>query len=82
MLTMARSGFTLIEVLMASLINHFERDIPIWNSKRFMRRPLIVKEDGPILKFRRWTKQFYSDSALPNDSAGSSSLSDSQLNDW
>ena len=38
------------------LVVQFERDIPIWNFKHFLRKPLILKEDGPILKYRRWMK--------------------------
>ena len=31
----------------------------VWNNKRWIRAPMAVKEDGPILKYRRWMKQFY-----------------------
>jgi len=37
----------------------FERDFMVWNNKRWIRAPMAVKEDGPILKYRRWMKQFY-----------------------
>lgn len=37
----------------------FERDHPIWNSKRWLRKPLILKSDGPLLKYRRWLNKFY-----------------------
>ena len=37
----------------------FERDFLVWNNKRWIRAPMAVKEDGPILKYRRWMKQFY-----------------------
>ena len=36
------------------------QDIPIWEHKRFLERPLLVKGDGPIMEFRKWTEQFYS----------------------
>lgn len=45
--------------ILNALTIQFERDIPIWNNKRWVRAPMAVKEDGPILKYRRWTKQFY-----------------------
>ncbi|XP_070614473.1 cholesterol 7-desaturase nvd-like [Erythrolamprus reginae] len=38
----------------------FERDIMIWNNKRFLSKPLLVKEDAAILRHRRWFSQFYS----------------------
>ena len=32
----------------------------VWNSKTYLDKPLIVKEDNLILKHRRWYSQFYS----------------------
>ncbi|XP_054714577.1 cholesterol 7-desaturase nvd-like [Uloborus diversus] len=37
-----------------------ERDIAIWNSKKFLKNPVLVREDKLIKKFRRWYAQFYS----------------------
>ena len=45
-------------IFKATLIQ-FERDFMVWNNKRWIRAPMAVKEDGPILKYRRWMKQFY-----------------------
>ncbi|VDN04537.1 unnamed protein product [Thelazia callipaeda] len=42
---------------------HFERDIHIWNHKRYVKPPLLVAKDGPILKHRRWFDQFYTDNS-------------------
>ena len=36
------------------------KDIEIWNHKTLLTKPVLVKGDGPIGKFRRWAKQFYS----------------------
>ena len=36
------------------------QDIPIWEHKRYVERPLLVKGDGPIAEYRRWVRQFYS----------------------
>lgn len=41
------------------------QDIPIWEHKRYVDRPLLVKGDGPILEFRRWAEQFYSEPLEP-----------------
>ncbi|KOC70204.1 hypothetical protein WH47_08550, partial [Habropoda laboriosa] len=38
----------------------FERDVAIWNRKKFEKQPLLVKEDKSILAYRRWYAQFYS----------------------
>ncbi|XP_078739190.1 LOW QUALITY PROTEIN: cholesterol 7-desaturase nvd-like [Lampetra fluviatilis] len=41
----------------------FERDLMIWNNKRYVSRPLLVKEDALIARHRRWYSQFYSDNS-------------------
>jgi cholesterol 7-desaturase len=41
------------------LVRQAERDIPVWNHKVYMRKPLLVQNDGPIMRFRRWFGQFY-----------------------
>jgi phenylpropionate dioxygenase-like ring-hydroxylating dioxygenase large terminal subunit len=49
----------------SAFIREIERqlgqDIPIWENKIFLDRPLIVDGDGPIGIFRRWARQFYSE---------------------
>lgn len=39
----------------------FERDIKIWNYKKYERQPILVREDRAILAYRRWYSQFYSE---------------------
>lgn len=39
----------------------FERDVKVWNYKKFERQPILVREDHAILAYRRWYSQFYSD---------------------
>jgi nitrite reductase/ring-hydroxylating ferredoxin subunit len=41
------------------------RDIRIWDHRRYNERPRLTPEDGPILRFRQWSAQFY-----PSDQAG------------
>jgi cholesterol 7-dehydrogenase len=44
-----------------STITQVERDVPIWNNKTYLPQPTVIKEDGPITKYRRWfAKNFYS----------------------
>lgn len=38
-----------------------ERDIMIWNHKKFIENPLLLKEDKTVAKYRRWFNQFYSE---------------------
>ena len=40
-----------------------EQDIPVWENKIFLTRPLICDGDGPIGLFRSWARQFYSSPA-------------------
>jgi len=41
-------------------VSQWRNDIEIWSNKMFVRKPLLVKGDGPIMQMRRWYKQFYS----------------------
>jgi hypothetical protein len=41
---------------METIIN---QDVPVWESKRWMARPVLVAEDGPIHAYRSWARQFY-----------------------
>ena len=51
-------------LMMSGVVGQLERDLFVWNRKRWLRRPLVVKEDGPILKYRRWLRQFYDTTEL------------------
>ncbi|XP_059475988.1 cholesterol 7-desaturase nvd 1 [Neocloeon triangulifer] len=42
----------------------FKRDIMVWNHKKFEDRPLLVREDRAINRYRRWYSQFYSENSL------------------
>lgn len=43
-----------------------EQDIPIWENKKHIKPPILSDGDGPIGKFRKWCKQFYTDpNAIP-----------------
>lgn len=41
-----------------------ERDITVWNTKTFHKKPLLLKEDHLILAYRRWYSQFYSEKTI------------------
>ena len=36
-----------------------DQDIPIWEGKRYLSRPGLAEDDGPIMRFRHWARQFY-----------------------
>ncbi|WP_298692809.1 Rieske 2Fe-2S domain-containing protein [uncultured Sphingomonas sp.] len=44
---------------MRDLVKQVNQDIPIWETKRFQLHPLLVKNDGPILAYRRAYQRFY-----------------------
>jgi cholesterol 7-dehydrogenase len=56
----------------------FQRDAPIWETKKYLPRPVISKADGPILAFRRWYSQFYS----PSSVSFSDALARESMMDW
>ena len=49
----------------------FPRDFPIWESKAYIDKPLLVPGDGPVGRYRRWCRQFYD---LPAEAAAPATL--------
>ncbi|MCB9777413.1 MAG: aromatic ring-hydroxylating dioxygenase subunit alpha [Alphaproteobacteria bacterium] len=41
-----------------------EQDIPIWENKIYRDQPALFVTDGPIMRFREWSRQFYSEDAI------------------
>lgn len=37
----------------------FEQDIPIWEGQRYQPHPVLCPEDGQLMKYRQWARQFY-----------------------
>jgi phenylpropionate dioxygenase-like ring-hydroxylating dioxygenase large terminal subunit len=56
---LAKRGSAVSEHSARATVAEFEKDIPIWEAKMFRATPLLVKDDGPILKFRLWAEQFF-----------------------
>jgi phenylpropionate dioxygenase-like ring-hydroxylating dioxygenase large terminal subunit len=44
---------------MRDLVKQVNQDIPIWNNKVYMKQPLLVKGDGPMLAYREQYQRFY-----------------------
>ncbi len=44
---------------LAELERQYAQDIPIWENKRYLERPLLCDGDGPIALVRRFYRQFY-----------------------
>ena len=49
-----------VRFLMRKVLADVEQDRAIWENRRHLERPGLVKGDGPIGRFRGWTRQFYS----------------------
>ena len=53
----------------AAFIREIDRqlnqDIPIWENKVFLPNALLVDGDGPIGMFRKWARQFYTETPAP-----------------
>jgi len=60
--------------LLGGLVVQVERDVPVWNNKTFVRKPLLCKGDGKISTFRRWYSQFYSPDHLAQSKLNKSIL--------
>jgi hypothetical protein len=45
-----------------AVTRELEQDIPIWEHKIYISPPLLCDGDGPIGIFRKWVKQFYTQS--------------------
>ncbi|KAG8040295.1 hypothetical protein G9C98_000866 [Cotesia typhae] len=41
----------------------FERDIAVWNYKKYQKNPKLVKEDHTISSYRKWFSNFYTDNS-------------------
>ncbi len=67
--TVKKSGNASIDrgvgkAFVAEVSRQLEQDIPVWEHKAFVQRPLICDGDGPIGLFRSWSRQFYSASEV------------------
>ena len=47
------------ESVFLGLRHDVSQDIPFWESKRHIEKPLLAEGDGPIGIYRRWCRQFY-----------------------
>ncbi len=47
------------DIFYQAFITDFPRDFPIWENKAYVDRPLLAGGDGPIGRYRRWSRQFY-----------------------
>jgi hypothetical protein len=51
----------LVSYVIGNWVSQWRNDVDIWERKIHRARPLLVQEDGPIHRLRRWFSQFYPD---------------------
>lgn len=49
----------LVSYVIGNWVSQWRNDIDVWERKIHRPRPLLVQEDGPIHRLRRWFSQFY-----------------------
>lgn len=54
------------KAFMMEIQRQLEQDIPIWENKVYLNRPVLCDGDGPIGVFRTWARQFYPQSEAAN----------------
>jgi nitrite reductase/ring-hydroxylating ferredoxin subunit len=47
-----------IRFVIYTAVREFQRDVPIWENKVYKTRPVLCDADGPIGRFRIWSRQF------------------------
>jgi cholesterol 7-desaturase len=58
----------LVWYIVGNWIAQYQNDIMIWENKKFLKNPVLVKGDGPMNKQRRWFKQFYEKTGVASSS--------------
>jgi phenylpropionate dioxygenase-like ring-hydroxylating dioxygenase large terminal subunit len=49
------------KMLITAYHNQTYQDVPMWHTKRYLEKQVLVQGDGPIAAFRRWTSVFLSE---------------------
>lgn len=61
-----------VRFITTQALHAFLDDVIIWENKSYSFKPLVIREDGPMSKVRRWFSQFYNeDSVRVNDNLNS-----------
>jgi 3-ketosteroid 9alpha-monooxygenase subunit A len=53
----SKAGVT--KALLRETPRQLEQDIPHWAHKKYLRQPMLVEGDGPILAYREWYQRYY-----------------------
>lgn len=49
----------LLNYIVGSWISQWQNDLDIWENKVFLRKPVLARGDGPMMRMRAWYQQFY-----------------------
>ncbi len=58
----------LVSYVIGNWVSQWQNDVQIWENKIHRARPLLVQEDGPIMRLRRWFAQFHPPQATDENS--------------
>jgi nitrite reductase/ring-hydroxylating ferredoxin subunit len=58
-------GRLLFPIVRRQTIADVHHDAEIWENKQHLVKPILVKPEGAIAKFRKWHQQFYADGGSP-----------------
>lgn len=53
------AGTGVAVAVVREVVRQMNQDIPIWEHKRYLERPMLCDGDGPIPEYRKWARQFY-----------------------
>ena len=55
----ADQGSGVAAAVIDEVVRQMEQDIPIWEHKKYLAKPMLCDGDGPIPEYRKWASQFY-----------------------
>lgn len=51
----------LVWYVVGNWISQWQHDIQIWENKTYTTQPTLCRDDGPVVRLRRWYRQFFPD---------------------
>lgn len=51
--------FLVGKIMAAIAVADFDGDLKVWNNRKYLTNPKYVKEDGPMILFRKWYLRFW-----------------------
>lgn len=56
-----RTDSVMTDAFVAEINKQLTEDIPIWEHKAHLEKPLLIDTDGPFMAYRAWASQFYAE---------------------